>query len=236
MKKILIVDDDLVLRQALTVYFIKRNYWVQEAGSGHGGFSQYESFQPDLIISDVVMPDMDGFSFCRQVRSRSDGKLVPFIFLTAKNQLKDQEQGQALGADDYVIKPIKLEELNLRIQLHLERADRVNAEIVRLLQTQQTDLGLRKEAEPANLDPPESAPPDSLLALTSAEERIFWKVIQGFTNKEISQRLYISPRTVQTHLSNILSKLNVKNRTQLSYFAYQRGYRPHLNSELELKN
>jgi len=236
MKKILVVDNDLVFRQALTVDLIQRHYFVQEARSGQEGLSQYESFQPHLILSNVAMPGMDGFSFCRQVRSRADGQLIPFIFLTAKSQLQDLEKAQALRADDYITKPVKLEELNLRIQLHLERADRVNAEIVRLLQTQQTDIDLSEKAEPTNLDSPDLAPTDDLLFLTSAEERVFWKVIQGFTNKEISQRLYISPRTVQTHLSNILSKLNLKNRTQLSYFAYQRGYRPNITSELELKS
>lgn len=236
MKKILVVDNDLVFRQALTVDFIQRHYFVQEARSGQEGLSKYESFQPHLILSNIVMPGMDGFSFCRQVRSRADGQLVPFIFLTAKSQLQDLEKAQALRADDYITKPVKLEELNLRIQLHLERADRVNAEIVRLLQTQQTDIDLSEKAEATNLDSPDLAPTDDLLFLTSAEERVFWKVIQGFTNKEISQRLYISPRTVQTHLSNILSKLNLKNRTQLSYFAYQRGYRPNITSELELKS
>jgi DNA-binding CsgD family transcriptional regulator len=62
------------------------------------------------------------------------------------------------------------------------------------------------------------------LPLTPAEERVFWEVIQGLTNKQISDRLFISPRTVQTHLSSILNKLGVENRAQLIRFAYQEGY------------
>ncbi|MGL5835601.1 MAG: response regulator transcription factor, partial [Waterburya sp.] len=62
------------------------------------------------------------------------------------------------------------------------------------------------------------------LPLTPAEERVFWETIQGYTNKQISDRLFISPRTVQTHLSNILNKLNLSNRTQLVRFAYEQGY------------
>ncbi|AFZ42838.1 two component transcriptional regulator, LuxR family [Halothece sp. PCC 7418] len=239
MKKILVVDDDLVLRKALTVYLTKRNYLGQEAGSGQEGLNKYESFRPDLIISDVVMPDMDGFSFCREVRSRSDGKLLPFIFLTVRTHLNDQEKVQAVGADDYLTKPIKLEELNLKIQLQLERAERINAEIVRLLQTRQTGSDLTaEEAEPPKLNSSDltlDSPPESL-PLTPSEERVFWKVIQGLTNKEISQHLHLSPRTVQTHLSNILSKLNLKNRTQLSYFAYQKGYQPHSQDQFQLKS
>jgi DNA-binding CsgD family transcriptional regulator len=64
------------------------------------------------------------------------------------------------------------------------------------------------------------------LPLTPAEARVFWEVIQGLTNKQISQRLFISPRTVQTHLSNILTKLNLENRSQLVRYAYEHGYKP----------
>ena len=70
---------------------------------------------------------------------------------------------------------------------------------------------------------PQKSPPKPL-PLTPAEERVFWETIQGFTNKQISERLFISPRTVQTHLSNILNKLNLNNRTQLVRFAYEQGY------------
>lgn len=238
MKKILVVDDDLVLRQALRAYLTKRNYLVEEAESGTEGLSKYKSFQPDLIISDVMMPDTDGFSFCCQLRSRSDGKLIPFIFLTAKIHLKDQEKVQVIGADDYLTKPIKLEDLNLKIQLQFERAERINAEIVRLLQTKQIDQDMTtEEAEHPKPNPTEVSvhPQPEPLPLTPSEERIFWKVIQGLTNKEISQHLHISPRTVQTHLSNILSKLNLKNRTQLSYFAHQKGYETQHQEQLEIK-
>ena len=69
-----------------------------------------------------------------------------------------------------------------------------------------------------------TASPPEPLPLTPAEERVFWEVIQGFTNKQISDRLFISPRTVQTHLSSILNKLDLENRTQLVRFAFEKGY------------
>lgn len=227
MKKVLILDDDAVLRQALKAYLTKRSYYVEEAASGKEGLSKFEDFQPDLIISDVVMPDVDGFRFCRQVRARSDGRLIPFIFLTARGDIEDQMKGQALGADDYLTKPIKLEELNLKIKFQLERVERINAEIVRLLQTGNQASLATNNPDHADASPdPRPAP----LPLTPAEERVFVEVIQGLTNKQISQRLHISPRTVQTHLSNILGKLGVENRTQLTYWAYEKGYKPSFSS------
>lgn len=63
------------------------------------------------------------------------------------------------------------------------------------------------------------------MPLTPAEERVFWEVIQGYTNRQIGENLYISPRTVQTHISSILNKLNLENRSQLVRFAYEKGYR-----------
>jgi DNA-binding NarL/FixJ family response regulator len=64
------------------------------------------------------------------------------------------------------------------------------------------------------------------LPLTPAEEKVFWEVIQGYTNKQIGEHLFVSPRTVQTHLSNILNKLQLENRSQLVRYAFERGYRP----------
>ncbi|MGB0564315.1 MAG: response regulator transcription factor, partial [Spirulinaceae cyanobacterium] len=69
-------------------------------------------------------------------------------------------------------------------------------------------------------------PPAPPLPLTPAEERVFWEVMQGYKNKEIGDHLYISPRTVQSHLSNILAKLELENRSQLVRYAYEQGYRP----------
>ncbi|MEO0015204.1 MAG: hypothetical protein RLZZ535_3593, partial [Cyanobacteriota bacterium] len=83
-------------------------------------------------------------------------------------------------------------------------------------QESQTTVHIEETAIPAV--------PTKPLPLTPAEERVFWETIQGYTNKQISDRLFISPRTVQTHLSNILSKLDLSNRTQLVRFAYEQGY------------
>jgi DNA-binding NarL/FixJ family response regulator len=82
---------------------------------------------------------------------------------------------------------------------------------------------LIQQSEPAAaLDPVAPAP----LPLTPAEEKVFWQVIQGLTNKQIGDHLFVSPRTVQTHLSNILSKLQLENRSQLIRYAFEKGYRP----------
>jgi DNA-binding NarL/FixJ family response regulator len=213
MKKILIVDDDTALRAALIRYLEKRGYAVRDAVSGVEGLAIFEQDQPDLIVSDVIMPEMDGYEFCRRLRLLRTGQLVPFIFLSSKGEVEDRVQGHSIGADDYLIKPFEPKELLAKIESQLERLRRMHSEMIRFMQQP------RATVEPQPLTP-------SPLPLTPAEEKVFWQVIQGFTNKQIGDHLFVSPRTVQTHLSNILSKLQLENRSQLVRYAFEKGYKP----------
>lgn len=215
MKKVLVVDDDATLRMALTRYLEKRGYLTQDVASGMEALQLFEQDPPDLVVSDVMMPEMDGFEFCRRLRSIRSGQLVPFIFLSSKGELEDRVQGHSIGADDYLIKPFEPRELLAKIESQLERSRRIHSEIVLLMQ---------REGKGAATNGNATTPP-SPLPLTPAEEKVFWEVIQGFTNKQIGDHLFVSPRTVQTHLSNILSKLQLENRSQLVRFAFERGYK-----------
>lgn len=212
MKRILVVDDDPTILMSLTRYLRKQGYQVYSGSSGEEGLALFRQEAPDVIISDVMMPDMDGLEFCRQLRQQRGGELIPFIFLSAKGELEDRIQGYELGADDYITKPFEPRELVAKIEAQIERARRTQAELLRLIQTSPT------VAEPA----PKKA--EVKLPLTPAEEKVFREVIRGATNKQIAEVLYISPRTVQTHLTSILSKLNLENRSQLVRFAYEQGF------------
>lgn len=217
MKKVLIVDDDITLKTALIRYLQNRGYLVQEASSGVEALALFEqSPPPDIVVSDIMMPGMDGLEFCRRLRATRFGQLVPFIFLSSRKDVDDRIQGHQIGADDYLVKPFEPRELVAKIEAQLERSRRINSEIVRLMQ--QANPGTAAES----VSEPELKP----LPLTPAEEKVFREVIQGYTNKQIGDRLYISPRTVQTHLSNILSKLQLESRSQLIRFAFEQGYRP----------
>lgn len=219
MKQILLVDDDKILRDNLQEYLEAMGYQVMGVSEPQTAINLLVTQPPDLIISDVMMPAMNGLDFCRQVRAIPSGQLIPFIFLSGKDELEDRIRGHEMGADDYVTKPFVLRELLVKIEAQLERSRRIHTEIVRMMQqissptaVQSTSLGIETTRTPEPLP------------LTPAEERVFWEVIQGFTNKQISDRLFISPRTVQSHLSNILSKLNLENRAQLVRFAYEQGH------------
>ncbi len=217
MSKILVVDDDITLRAALSRYLVNRQYTVDDAGSGEEGLEKFRASMPDLVVSDIIMPGMDGLEFCRQLRSAPDGKLVPFIFLSSRGDIEDRIQGHSMGADDYLIKPFEPRELLAKIEGQLERSRRIHDELQRLIEKSSA------AATPMNPEP---------LPLTPAEEKVFWEVVQGYTNRQIGDRLFISPRTVQTHLSNILSKLTLDNRAQLVRYAYENGYKPPASASL----
>jgi DNA-binding NarL/FixJ family response regulator len=152
-------------------------------------------------VSDFSIPDMDGLDFCHQLRSQLEGQLIPFIFLSSQGDLKDY----FVNNIEQITKPFDLEELLVKVEALLERSDSVDGKI-----GQQTPIK-REKTQIIN-------------QLTPAEKKVFWQVIQGLTNREIGKHLFISHRTVQTHLSNILAKLGLENRRQLVKFAYEQGY------------
>jgi len=231
MKKILVVDDDRTLRITLTRALENMGYQVEQVSSGAEALEACVKNPPDLVVSDVMMPEMDGIEFCRRLRATPSGQLMPFIFLSGKGELEDRIHGHSIGADDYLIKPVNPRELAAKIEAQLERTRRIHALIVQLMQLNAssavTELANQaKTAQATEVPAPqeEETVTPTPLPLTPAEERVFWEVIQGLTNKQISNRLFISPRTVQTHLSSILNKLKLGNRAQLIRFAYENGY------------
>jgi len=116
--KILIIDDDPKLNDLLNEYLVKFGFDVISAIHPHEGLKLIESQQPDLIILDIMMPEMDGFEVCREVRKEYS---IPIIMLTARGEVTDRVVGLELGADDYLPKPFEPRELVARIQTVLRR-------------------------------------------------------------------------------------------------------------------
>lgn len=115
---LLLVDDDVTLLKALEMYLVRAGYTVHTAGNGTEALRQLYELRPDLIVLDVMMPQMDGWETCRRIREMST---VPIIMLTARGQEADRVMGLKLGADDYVAKPFSLKELEARIEAILRR-------------------------------------------------------------------------------------------------------------------
>ncbi len=119
---ILIVEDNDVLRQGLEALLQAEGYIVLTAAQGNEALQQMRSVAPDLILSDISMPEMDGYAFFEQVRLRPDWVSIPFIFLTARRGREDIFAGKKLGAEDYLVKPVTRQELTTTIRSRLERS------------------------------------------------------------------------------------------------------------------
>jgi two-component system, OmpR family, response regulator len=120
--QVLVVDDEPNIRELVQVALKFHGCAVSTAGSGREALRQAEAIRPDLIVLDVMMPDIDGFEVCRRLRAA--GNEVPVIFLTARDTSSDTVTGLAIGGDDYVTKPFSVEALVARVRAVLRRASR----------------------------------------------------------------------------------------------------------------
>jgi two-component system OmpR family response regulator len=118
--KVLVVDDEPNIRALLSATLRLVDFDVRVAGTGGEALTEAEHFQPDLVVLDVMLPDLDGFEVAR--RLRESGQTTPVLFLTARHSVEDRISGLTIGADDYVTKPFSLEEVVLRIRAVLRRA------------------------------------------------------------------------------------------------------------------
>ncbi len=126
--RILIVEDDPDLRAVIDSVFSMQNYDVVSCPNGRDALREALRNPPDLVISDVVMPEMDGWTLVKQFRSHAPLAFVPFIFLTVLNSAEDRVRGFRLGADDYLPKPFHFEELEYRVRGALRRSQRLPRE------------------------------------------------------------------------------------------------------------
>jgi len=117
--KILVAEDDDSIRQFLHILLTREGYQVKAVGEGTEVIHAYHTFNPDLLLLDIMMPGMDGFEVCRKIREESN---LPIVILTAKEENEDKISGLILGCDDYITKPFDSTELVLRIKAVLRRA------------------------------------------------------------------------------------------------------------------
>jgi DNA-binding response OmpR family regulator len=121
--KILVVEDDVDISNMLRIYFSGQGYEVQVAPRGGDALAYTRRQLPHLIVLDIMLPDMDGYAVCRELRTTTRTSHIPIIFLTQKDERSDKIAGLELGADDYITKPFDIEELKLRVQNAIQRSE-----------------------------------------------------------------------------------------------------------------
>ncbi len=207
---ILIVDDDLGTRLSISDYLEMASYSVLTAVDGQEALDMVEAYRPHLMVTDIVMPRMNGYELVRCVRQHPAFRLLPVIFLTARNKTEERIQGYQSGADLYLPKPFELKELGAAIRNLLERSQMIQSES-RLYYEEGSRI-------PAIL-PIGTAQPELPFPLTQREQQVLVLLTHGLSNAAIGTQLHLSPRTVEKYVSSLLRKTETSNRAELVGFA-----------------
>jgi DNA-binding NarL/FixJ family response regulator len=194
MKKILVIEDEPEMRRNLLAILKLEQFQGLGAENGRAGIELARREKPDLILCDVMMPELDGYGVLRALREETTTAAIPFIFLTAKGERRDVREGMNLGADDYLTKPMAKADLLKAIGARFARA------------AQQTT----NEFKP---DFTSVAPLIERFRLTPRAAEVLLWVAQGKTNPEVASILQISESTVKKHMIEVMDLLGVDTRT-----------------------
>jgi len=221
--QLLLVDDEPGLREAVQAYLEDSDFQVEVASNANEGWEKLQNHTPDLVITDIMMPKVDGYQFLKQMREDARFKSLPVVFLTARGMTKDRILGYHAGCDAYLSKPFDPDELVAIVENLLQRRAaaekggegtdiediaRQLAEIRELLKQRPA---YAQSTEPIKID------------LTPREQSVLDLVAQGLMNKEIARRLETSVRNVEKYVSRLFSKTGTESRTELVRYALEHG-------------
>lgn len=202
MFNILVVEDDKNLRKLMVTYLKKNNYNTYEAVNGEIALDLLDRNYIDLIISDIMMPNLNGFELIKELRNSKYE--IPIMLITAKSDIQDKKTGFLLGADDYMVKPINMEEMILRVQVLLKRAKSANEKKIKIgnLVLDYKQLSVTNK--------------DKIYNLAQKEFYLLYKLLSTpdtiFTRQELIEEIWgleseSDYRTVDVHIKRIREKL-----------------------------
>jgi two-component system, NarL family, response regulator LiaR len=208
--KVLIVDDHQVVRQGLRTFLELHEdiLVVGEAGNGGDAVAMAARFTPDVILMDLVMPVMDGITATSRIKSdHPDTRVIALTSFTEDDKIFPAIQA---GASSYLLKDVTPDELVDAIRAVHHGETRLHPDVMRRLVEQVAHQPPIKQAIPSS-------------DLTAREQEVIQLVAQGRSNREIAEALTISEKTVKAHISNILGKLGLNDRTQMAVYAIKNG-------------
>ncbi len=201
MKTILIIEDQPDMRENISTILAMEDFAVLEAVDGRKGIELARDEKPDLILCDIMMPEMDGYDVLHALRADRTVAGTPFIFLTAKGEKRDQRAGMNLGADDYLTKPVSATELLAAVNARLAR----------------------EQVRTSNGTPDfSSSTPLEELGLTPREAEVLLWIAQGKSNPEVATILGAAENTIKVHLGRIFEKLGADNRHAAMLIAFEK--------------
>ncbi|MBD1939412.1 response regulator transcription factor [Microcoleus sp. FACHB-68] len=223
--QLLLVDDEPGLREAVQAYLEDSGFSVNVASNANLGWELVQQKRPDLVITDVMMPQVDGYQFLKQLRDDPRFKALPVVFLTARGMTSDRILGYQAGCDAYISKPFDPDELVAIVENLLERREataktgdgetpditELASQIAEIKSLLTGRSGITQTPAPIKID------------LTPREQSVLDLVAQGLMNKEIARRLETSVRNVEKYVSRLFSKTGTNSRTELVRYALEHG-------------
>ena len=210
MTKILVIDDDIAINELVKINLELQGYEVKQAFNGTDGFALAKQEEPNLIVLDVMMPEVDGFTVAQRIRQCEGISDTPIIMLTALSQLNDKVNGFDIGVDDYLTKPFEIDELIVRVRALLKRSNQIPKSVaVRDLLTYK-EITLIPEAYTVQIN-------DKIQKLTPIEFDIFNLLFQNHGNMVSGQKLLKeiwgyepddSVETIRVHIRHLRSKID----------------------------
>jgi DNA-binding NarL/FixJ family response regulator len=225
--QVLLVDDEPGLRQAVQAYLEDSGFDVQVASNAREGWDTLQKALPDLVITDIMMPQVDGYQFLKQMREDPRFETLPVVFLTARGMTSDRIQGYNAGVDAYLPKPFDPEELIAIITSLLRQRTALNkaasdseipdiADMARQIKEIRAMLGQKGGTIAQTPSPIQHD-------FTPREQSVLELVAEGLMNKEIARRLDTSVRNVEKYVSRLFSKTGTNSRTELVRYALEHG-------------
>lgn len=206
-KKILIIEDQTPMRRNLALMLELEGYKTCVAENGRIGVEVARREQPDLILCDVMMPELDGYGVIQSLREDDAFDNTPFIFLTAKSDKNDIRVGMNFGADDYLSKPVVRDDLLAAVQTRLARAEALRQRL----------------ADNGGFNPDFDRPQllQKAYGLTPREAEVLIWVAQGKTNGDVAAILEMSEKTAKQHLGTCFQKMGVESRNAATIMALE---------------
>ena len=209
-KRVLIVDDEVDVTELVSYHLKAKGYHVETINNPNSSLGVARSFQPDLVILDVMMPDLSGVQICRLLRADPQLKNVPVIFLTAKAEEQDRIQGLEVGADDYICKPFSTKELSLRVQSILRRVSEGTGEEPKKLQAGGIVIDIERHEAVVAGKPVELTATEFKLLRLLMERRGRVQTREHLLINVWNYETEIETRTVDTHVRRLREKLGAE--------------------------
>lgn len=228
MSKILVVDDDKAINELIKVNLKLAGYDVVQANDGIQGFALAKQELPNLVILDVMMPNVDGYTVAQRIRQNDSTKNIPILMLTALSDIEDKGRGFAIGIDDYLVKPFDMEELKMRVKAILKRSNQLPESMATKEILTLGEITLLPEQYSVQIE-------ENIAKLTPIEFDIFNILFQNHGNMVSSSKLLkdvwgYSPdddvETIRVHIRHLRTKIDkISNGKKYIETIYGGGYK-----------